>query len=426
MLSGELVTRSLELHRQDTSLTAPRAGRLIQLHVLIPKTAFLRWLESQGYDITNERSRRTAWVRDGGWHLKCCINLTTGTEDFWLVSFNGKGGELISDKSQRDYCSAYRYLHANGFTHPQLEGMERGELYQKYNAAQVENNAQRPESKPRTRSTGTGSTRPHIDTTDYTKQGEGEGCFNKPMRGTNAQRKFADSVWDSCQQKCVVSGVTFFHATDAAHITPHSEGGRMQVFNGITLDAGIHRVFDAGHMAINPETMTAHFSATAQESGYAHLEGRKIETVYQLNADALMKRWDKFCGTHGEPDCQNRRVSYQEFREGVLLNFQVRCAISGSTKDVDAAHIVPCGEAGGNETSNGLALCNYIHHAFDKFILSIDPATRLIVVAPDHRHILNIHGHALREPVNEPINPAALAKHYAQFLELNKHKGIDD
>jgi len=95
------------------------------------KTAFLRWLESQDYDITNERSRRTAWVRDGGWHLKCCVNLTTGTEDFWLVSFNGKGGELISDKSQRDYRSAYRYLHSNGFTHPQLEGMERGELYQK-------------------------------------------------------------------------------------------------------------------------------------------------------------------------------------------------------------------------------------------------------------------------------------------------------
>jgi hypothetical protein len=37
MLPGELVTRPLELHRQDTNLTDPVAGRLSQLHVLILK-----------------------------------------------------------------------------------------------------------------------------------------------------------------------------------------------------------------------------------------------------------------------------------------------------------------------------------------------------------------------------------------------------
>ncbi|EAW1364397.1 hypothetical protein BTA69_22045 [Salmonella enterica] len=37
MLPGELVTRPLELHRQDTNLTDPVAGRLSQLHVLIPQ-----------------------------------------------------------------------------------------------------------------------------------------------------------------------------------------------------------------------------------------------------------------------------------------------------------------------------------------------------------------------------------------------------
>ncbi|RUN95776.1 hypothetical protein EKN26_18670 [Enterobacter bugandensis] len=37
MLPGELVTRPLELHRQDMNLTAPGAGRLEQLHVLIPQ-----------------------------------------------------------------------------------------------------------------------------------------------------------------------------------------------------------------------------------------------------------------------------------------------------------------------------------------------------------------------------------------------------
>ncbi|EBC6378271.1 hypothetical protein C3570_11780 [Salmonella enterica] len=37
MLPGELVTRPLELHRQDTNLTDPVAGSPSQLHVLIPQ-----------------------------------------------------------------------------------------------------------------------------------------------------------------------------------------------------------------------------------------------------------------------------------------------------------------------------------------------------------------------------------------------------
>lgn len=49
-------------------------------------TSFDSWLDENGYDKTNARNNRTIWAREGGWHLKRCRNLETGTDDFWLGS----------------------------------------------------------------------------------------------------------------------------------------------------------------------------------------------------------------------------------------------------------------------------------------------------------------------------------------------------
>ncbi len=46
-------------------------------------TSFDSWLDENGYDKTNARNNRTIWAREGGWHLKRCRNLETGTDDFW-------------------------------------------------------------------------------------------------------------------------------------------------------------------------------------------------------------------------------------------------------------------------------------------------------------------------------------------------------
>ncbi|MCH5705250.1 hypothetical protein ACXY9Q_09390, partial [Escherichia coli] len=57
-------------------------------------TSFDSWLDEHGYDKTNARNNRTIWAREGGWHLKRCRNLETGTDDFWFIAFDGKGGKI--------------------------------------------------------------------------------------------------------------------------------------------------------------------------------------------------------------------------------------------------------------------------------------------------------------------------------------------
>jgi hypothetical protein len=57
-------------------------------------TSFDSWLDENGYDKTNAGNNRTIWARESGWYLKRCRNLKTGTDDFWFIAFDGKGGNL--------------------------------------------------------------------------------------------------------------------------------------------------------------------------------------------------------------------------------------------------------------------------------------------------------------------------------------------
>ncbi|MCK6713139.1 hypothetical protein L8S97_21090 [Enterobacter cloacae] len=92
-------------------------------------TSFDRWLDENGYDKTNAGNNRTIWAREGGWHLKRCRNLKTGTDDFWFIAFDGKGGNLYPLKTQRDYRAAYRKLEAEGYAPAVIEQMTTGAAY---------------------------------------------------------------------------------------------------------------------------------------------------------------------------------------------------------------------------------------------------------------------------------------------------------
>jgi hypothetical protein len=93
-------------------------------------TSFDSWLDENGYDKTNARNNRTIiWAREGGWHLKRCRNLETGTDDFWFIAFDGKGGKIYPLKTQRDYRAAYRKLEAEGYAPAVIEQMTTGAAY---------------------------------------------------------------------------------------------------------------------------------------------------------------------------------------------------------------------------------------------------------------------------------------------------------
>lgn len=77
-----------------------------------------------------------------------------------------------------------------------------------------------------------------------------------------------------------------------------------------------------------------------------------------------------------------RRLHQAAFREKVLSAYETRCALCRLKHGalLDAAHIIPDGELGGDpEVSNGLSLCKIHHAAFDLNYLGITPAYKVQV-----------------------------------------------
>ena len=106
------------------------------------------------------------------------------------------------------------------------------------------------------------------------------------------QAAFRLRVLDNFNNRCAVTGHTVSAVLEAAHITPYCDGNDNSVTNGIALDSALHGLFDAGLMAINPETLTVHFKC---EHPYRIHEGRKLATPKTaINASALAQSWAKF------------------------------------------------------------------------------------------------------------------------------------
>lgn len=77
-----------------------------------------------------------------------------------------------------------------------------------------------------------------------------------------------------------------------------------------------------------------------------------------------------------------QRLHQREFRARVLYAYKTACAICEMpyASLLDAAHIRPYGEPGGErDVKNGLALCSIHHRAYDKKLLGIDGERRLYV-----------------------------------------------
>jgi len=140
------------------------------------------------------------------------------------------------------------------------------------------------------------------------------------------------------------------------------------------------------------------------------------------------------CGISGASACEIVRkvipgTDRQSFRERVLAAYHQQCALSRLRHDelLDAAHIVPDGEEGGEPViPNGLALCKLHHAAFDRYFLAIRPDYTVEVrrsILDEHDGPMLRHGlqglhntviHAPRSPRHRP-DPALLARRYERF-----------
>ena len=151
---------------------------------------------------------------------------------------------------------------------------------------------------------------------------------------------------------------------------------------------------------------------------------KELDELFQTETSRISKRI-------ADPPIVDERVlssiltrrGQKEFREGLLLAYNGRCAITGCDAEpvLEAAHIIPHAESQSYSISNGLLLRADIHTLFDLFLLSIDPETAEVSLATQlHSAYSEIVGVHLRLPdVPEYLpDPAALKKHFMNWQRI--------
>ena len=112
------------------------------------------------------------------------------------------------------------------------------------------------------------------------------------------------------------------------------------------------------------------------------------------------------------------------FRANLLQAYRSRCAISGCTDEavLEAAHIRPHAEEPDYRTSNGLLLRADLHTLFDLHLLSVNPQTGKISVAPELSETYRVfHNERISlpaEPDGAP-DPVGLMQHFQSWLARN-------
>lgn len=112
------------------------------------------------------------------------------------------------------------------------------------------------------------------------------------------------------------------------------------------------------------------------------------------------------------------RFGQQKFRELLLARFGEACAFTGPqpAAALDAAHLYRYCEIPEHRTDAGLLLRRDLHGLFDRWLISVDPGTWRIQVAPTlHRfpHLLELHDAPLRVPTALRPDGRHVATHYA-------------
>ena len=127
-----------------------------------------------------------------------------------------------------------------------------------------------------------------------------------------------------------------------------------------------------------------------------------------------------------------RRLHQRAFRERVLRAYRYQCAFCRlrHSELLDAAHIMPDAEPGGEPVvRNGISLCRLHHAAFDRFFLGVRP-DHIIEVrrdvleeidGPTLQHAIQaLHGQPIILPRKLADQPAieSLSERYDRFLKV--------
>lgn len=171
-----------------------------------------------------------------------------------------------------------------------------------------------------------------------------------------------------------------------------------------------------------PDPTEPSFTIQVDDPSLLHEVSRQADTVGESD-DAKFARRAYITAS------VRRRIHQRSFRERVLQAYRDRCAVCRlrHRELLDASHIVPDSEPGGEPVvANGLALCKLHHAAFDREFLGIRPDLRIeirpeILDERDGPMLLHglkgFHGSRITVPRSKDLRPGErfLAQRYAAF-----------
>ena len=157
-------------------------------------------------------------------------------------------------------------------------------------------------------------------------------------------------------------------------------------------------------------------------------EGRDLwRRLVEASATTMRLGFAEAPAMFGAPTLVRPRLGQGAFRVGVIEAYERRCAVTAekTLPALEAAHIVPVGQQGMHQISNGLLLRRDLHALFDQHYITITPDKTVLVSKriraefENGREYYAMHGKRIRNPklpADAPSNEA-LRHHNELFVE---------
>lgn len=115
-------------------------------------------------------------------------------------------------------------------------------------------------------------------------------------RVRRGQPKFRKNLLRLYNNRRAVTGTGPPEVLEAAHIVRHAETGLNHSDNGLLLRADIHYLFDAGLLAIKPDTLEIQLCESLLDTPYERFNGEKLRERNDGSSPAstyLAQRWNQ-------------------------------------------------------------------------------------------------------------------------------------
>jgi hypothetical protein len=158
-----------------------------------------------------------------------------------------------------------------------------------------------------------------------------------------------------------------------------------------TYTADYSRTFKFSDRYFSAKALDPVYISNAKQNSIRELEVARLHPLLEQNLTISGSWWDsqvhedeKIQGGHALGLSKNR-IGQQRFREALLARYGEVCAFSGPQPPaiLEAAHLIPYNDNPEHEVKGGLLIRRDLHTLFDDFLITINPDTWSIQIAPE-------------------------------------------